>query len=133
MFYGVNREGAKSLAFHLTQCVKPKIRSPVATLLRAVHVNLCGYQFLAISLGSKAVAQFSVFAGFAVLAMFYFNGGCIMTDLEYRLDPDGGTVIDPVLAIMSLPVEKEQRIDVTVAFICLCISMSLAVYSIRFV
>ena len=132
MLYGWNRPRAKRLARYFADKVSPPKKQAVADLVRSIHLNMPGYGSLVMFFGSEFYVRWAIIVGILVLSAFYLNGGCVLTDFELALNPEGEMIVDPVLALFGLPVTRETRVEATLGFINICLAGAFVVYALRF-
>ena len=129
--YGINRPRAKRLARAVAGQVADRYKRPLADIIRTIHLNLLWIGALIFITNELCVRLIITFA-MLVLAAFYINGGCVVTDLEMALYPDGAMIVDPVLELCDIPVTNATRSGATLAFINGALAVALIVYLIRF-
>lgn len=130
--YGINRPRAKRLARAVAGQVADRYKRPLADIIRTIHLNMPGYGLLWIFITNELCVRLTITFGMLVLAAFYINGGCVVTDLEMALYPDGAMIVDPVLELCDIPVTNATRSGATLAFINGALAVALIVYLIRF-
>jgi len=132
MLYGINRPRAKRLARYFAEQIPIAKKHAVADITRTIHINMPGYGSLVMFLAGEFYVRWAIIFGIAVLSAFYINGGCILTDFELALKPEGALIVDPILVLMGYPVTKETRVEATLGLINMCLALAFLIYTIRF-
>ena len=130
--YGINRPRAKRLARAVAGQVPDRYKRPLADIIRTIHLNMSGYGLLWMFITNELSVRLTITFGILVLTAFYINGGCVLTDLELALYPEGALIIDPVLELCDIPITNATRSQATLAFINGALAIAFVVYSIRF-
>ena len=100
--------------------------------MRAYHVNVPIYFFIAMIYGSYAVNVGLLIFLFAALISFIVFDGCILSRIESTLDDEDITVVDPTLEILGLEVNNKNRVQVSYVIAGLYLGMAILIFWFRF-
>ena len=104
----------------------------IGFFVRAYHVNVPIYFFIAMIYGSYAVnVALLIFLVGALISFIVFDG-CILTRIESTLDDEDITVVDPTLEILGLEVNNRNRVKVSYVIAALYMGMALLIFCFRF-
>lgn len=130
--YGINRPRAKQLAKSIAESVPYRYKRSLADIVRTIHLNMPGYGLLWILVTDELSVRLTIIFGILVLMAFYVNGGCVVTDFELALNPEGDMIVDPVLTLCDIPITKATRTEATLAFINGALAIAFIIYVMRF-
>ena len=104
----------------------------IGFFMRAYHVNVPIYFFIAMIYGSYAVNVALLIFLFGALISFIAFDGCILSRIESTLDNEDITVVDPMLEILGFEVNNKNRVQVSYVIAALYLSMAILIFWIRF-
>lgn len=104
----------------------------IGFFMRAYHVNVPFYFFIAMIYGSYIVnVGLLVFLIGALISFIVFDG-CILSRIESALDNEDITVVDPALEILGLEVNNKNRLYVSYVIAGLYLVMAFFIFWFRF-
>ena len=104
----------------------------IGFFMRAYHVNVPIYFFIAMIYGSYAVNVALVIFLIGALISFIVFDGCILSRIESTLDSEDITVVDPMLEILGLEVNTKNRVQISYVIAALYLSMAFLIFWVRF-
>ena len=104
----------------------------IGFFMRAYHVNVPFYFFIAMIYGSYLVnVGLLVFLIGALISFIVFDG-CILSRIESALDNEDITVVDPSLEILGLEVNNKNRLYISYVIAGLYLVMAFFIFWFRF-
>ena len=104
----------------------------IGFFMRAYHVNMPIYFFIAMIHGSYVVNVILLIFLIGALISFIVFDGCILTRIESTLDDEDITVVDPMLEIFGFEVNHKNRVQVSYVIAALYLLMAFLIFWIRF-
>jgi len=131
---GVSKEYRNEVVQHCIQQLKRLGLSEknIGFFMRAYHVNVPIYFFIAMIYGSYVVNIVLLIFLFCALISFIVFDGCILSRIESTLDDEDITVVDPMLEILGFEVNNKNRVQVSYVIAALYLIMALLIFWIRF-
>jgi len=131
---GVSKEYRNEVVQHCIQQLKRLGLSEktIGFFMRAYHVNVPIYFFIAMIYGSYAVNIVLLIFLFCALISFIVFDGCILSRIESTLDDEDITVVDPMLEILGFEVNNKNRVQVSYVIAALYLIMAILIFWIRF-
>jgi hypothetical protein len=131
---GVSKEYRNEVVQHCIQQLKSLGLSEktIGFFMRAYHVNVPIYFFIAMIYGSYAVNIGLLIFLFGALISFIVFDGCILSRIESTLDDEDITVVDPMLEILGLEVNNKNRVQVSYVIAGLYLGMAILIFWFRF-
>jgi len=131
---GVSKEYRNEVVQHCIQQLKRLGLSEktIGFFMRAYHVNVPIYFFIAMIYGSYAVNIGLLIFLFGALISFIVFDGCILSRIESTLDDEDITVVDPTLEILGLEVNNKNRVQVSYVIAGLYLGMAILIFWLRF-
>ena len=105
----------------------------IGFFMRAYHVNMPIYFFIAMIHGSYVVNVILLIFLLGALISFIVFDGCILTRIESTLDDEDITVVDPMLEILGFEVNHKNRVQISYVIAALYLLMAFLIFWIRFI
>ena len=104
----------------------------IGFFMRAYHVNLPIYFVLIMLFASQIYNIFLlIFLIFIFLSFFIFEG-CILSKVEYKLDNEDITVVDPLLELCRQEVNQQNRMNISIFIAFSYLFSAFFIYYLRF-
>lgn len=131
---GVSKEYRNEVVQHCIHQLKQLGLSEktIGFFMRAYHVNVPIYFFIAMIYGSYMVNVALIIFLIGALISFIVFDGCILSRIESTLDNEDITVVDPILEILGLEVNNKNRVKISYVIAGLYLSMAFLIFWFRF-
>ena len=105
----------------------------LGTWIRVFHYNAPFYVFFTILFGPRILANIALAFAIVVILAYFLLGGCLLTQLEYKLTGDSDNICNIVLELLKMEKTKENQLKITKQVLTIYLPMILVIYYYRFI
>ena len=104
----------------------------VSFIIKSTHLHMIFYCMLLILFAGYRYALSSYIFAWAVFLLFIYLNGCFLTLVEYKLDNQNVTIVDPVIMLFGDKTTKKNRMYYSIISVCVYLFIATIVMSRRF-
>ena len=83
--------------------------------------------------GPRILANIALAFAIVVILAYFLLGGCLLTQLEYKLTGDSDNICNIALELLKMEKTKENQLKITKQVLTIYLPMILVIYYYRFI